>query len=311
MNIQQLEYIIAVDSERHFVKAAEKCFVTQPTLSMMIKKLEDELGATIFDRSRQPVVPTETGKKIIEQARSVLREANRLKMLVKDEHVELEGELRAGIIPTLAPYLLPLFMNTFLSKYPKVRLKISELTTDEIINKLRAGQLDAGVLAIPVNRPEINEQHLFYEEFVVYSSFEDKQMKKKYLLANDIDVNRLWLLEEGHCLRSQVINLCELKSKETQMHQLDFTAGSLETLKKVVESNQGITILPKLALKDMTAKQMNNIYYFKKPAPVRQVGLVTYRHFVKERLVEKFKDEIMLSIPGEMTKNTGGEVIKL
>src|SRR5690348_9841825 len=134
MNIQQLEYIVAVDSERHFVKAADKCFVTQPTLSMMIKKLEDELGTTIFDRTRQPVVPTETGKKIIEQAKSVLREANRLKMLVKDEHIELAGELRAGIIPTLAPYLLPLFMNSFLSRYPKVRLKISELTTDEIIN---------------------------------------------------------------------------------------------------------------------------------------------------------------------------------
>lgn len=311
MNIQQIEYIIAVDSERHFVRAAEKCFVTQATLSMMIKKLEDELGVMIFDRSKQPVVPTDIGKKIIAQAKEALREFNKIKLQVSDERAEVSGELSIGIIPTLAPYLLPLFMNSFLKKYPKVRLKISELTTGEIINRLMNNALDAGILATPVHRPELQEEHLFYEEFVVYSSAGESVMKKKYLLAGDIDINRLWLLEEGHCLRSQVVNLCELKIKETKMHQLDFTAGSLETLKKIVESNQGITILPVLALRDMPEKQKKNIRYFRQPAPVREIGIVTYRHFVKERLLGKLKDEILFHIPAEMKAEKNKQVIEI
>lgn len=311
MNIQQLEYILAVDSERHFVKAAEKCFVTQATLSMMIKKLEDELDVMIFDRSKHPVIPTDIGVKIIEQARKTLREFKKLKLLSVEERGELSGDLKLGIIPTLAPYLLPLFMNSFLKKYPKVRLKVSELTTSEIISRLQDNKLDAGILAIPLNKPELKEQHLFYEDFVVYSASEQSVLKKKFLLAKDIDVNRLWLLEEGHCMRSQVVNLCELKVKETQMHQLDFTAGSLETLKKIVESNEGITILPKLALKDMSTQQLSNIRYFKKPAPVREIGIVTYRYFVKERLIEKLNEEILFHIPDEMKRVKNANVIDI
>lgn len=299
MTIQQLEYALAVASEKHFVKAAEKCFVTQATLSMMIKKLEDELGVMIFDRSKHPVVPTEVGKKIIEQAQITVSEFNRIKQVISSERGEVSGELRIGIIPTLAPYLLPLFLNSFLNKYPNLKLKISEITTSEITSKLKSNELDAGVLAIPIHIPELNEQHLFYEDFVVYASEQD-DMKKKYVLAGDIDVNRLWLLEEGHCLRSQVINLCELKLKETKMHQLDFNAGSLETLKKIVEANQGITILPKLALRDMTKQQLANIRYFKRPAPVREIGIITYRYFVKEQLIARLKNEILLSIPAEI-----------
>ena len=311
MNIQQLEYIIAVDNSRHFVKALEKCFVTQATLSMMIKKLEDELNIKIFDRSRQPVVPTEIGKKIIAQAKIILQESNRLQEIVKEEQGELNGELRIGIIPTLAPYLLPLFMNSFLNKYPLVRLKISELTTDDIIHKLEQHDLDAGLLSTPLNQPSLTEQPLFYEEFVVYASAKEKLLKKKYVLANDIDINRLCLLEEGHCLRSQVLNFCELKNKEKQMHQLDFATGSIETLKKIVETNQGITILPFLALKDMTIKQKNNIRHFKAPAPVREIGLVTYRYYVKEKLIIGLKDEILKNIPANMKTRLKKDLVNI
>lgn len=311
MNIQQLEYIIAVDNSRHFVKASEKCFVTQATLSMMIKKLEDELNIKIFDRSRQPVVPTEIGKKIIAQAKIILQESSRLQEIVKEEQGELNGELRIGIIPTLAPYLLPLFMNSFLNKYPLVRLKISELTTNDIIHKLEQHDLDAGLLSTPLNQPSLTEQPLFYEEFVVYASAKEKLLKKKYVLANDIDINRLCLLEEGHCLRSQVLNFCELKNKEKQMHQLDFATGSIETLKKIVETNQGITILPFLALKDMTIKQKNNIRHFKAPAPVREIGLVTYRYYVKEKLIIGLKDEILKNIPANMKTRLKKEVVNI
>lgn len=311
MNIQQLEYVIAVDTYRHFVKAAEKCFVTQATLSMMIKKLEEELDVKIFDRSRQPVVPTEMGKKIIAQAKIILHESNKLKEIVQDEQAQLKGELRIGVIPTLAPYLLPLFMNSFLQKYPSVKLKISEFTTDQIIHKLQQHDLDAGLLSTPLNQPTLKEQTLFYEPFVVYASSDDKILKKKFVLANDIDVNRLCLLEEGHCLRSQVFNLCELRNKEQEFRQLDFETGSIETLKRIVEVNQGITILPMLALKAMSPKQKQNVRYFKAPVPVREIGLVTYRYFVKEKLIKSFKEEIMNHIPDELRSASKKEIINI
>lgn len=311
MNIQQLQYVIAVDAHRHFVKAAETCFVTQATLSMMIKKLEEEMHIKIFDRSRQPVVPTEIGKKIIAQAKIILHESNKLKEMAQDEQVELKGELRIGIIPTLAPYLLPMFMNFFLQKYPSVKLKISEFTTDQIIYKLQQHDLDAGLLATPLNQPSLKEQPLFYEPFVVYASSDDKILKKKFVLANDIDVNRLCLLEEGHCLRTQVSNLCELRNKEQQFRQLDFETGSIETLKRIVEVNQGITILPLLALKTMTTKQKQNVRYFKAPAPVREIGLVTYRYFLKEKLIQSFREEIINHIPEEMRSVSKKQIINI
>jgi LysR family transcriptional regulator, hydrogen peroxide-inducible genes activator len=309
MNLNQLEYIIAVDTYRHFVKAAEKCYITQATLSMMIKKLEEELDLVIFDRSKKPVVPTQLGKKIIAQAKIIVQESQKLKEIVSAEHDSLSGELHIGIIPTLAPYLLPLFLNSFLKKHPLIKLNISELSTDEIIHKLKQNDLDAGILATPLNDSSLKEELLFYEEFIVYASSKEKLLKKKYLLAQDIDVNRLWLLQEGHCLRSQIINLCELKKKDDATQQFNFASGSIETLKRIVETNEGITILPKLALRDMNAKQKNNIRHFKTPAPVREIGLVTYRYFVKEKLIEAIKKEILLSIPDEMQSILKKEII--
>ena len=198
MNIQQLEYIVAVDNCRHFLKAAEKCFVTQATLSMMIKKLEEELGVKIFDRSHQPVIPTETGNKIIAQAKIIIQENNRMKEIVKEEQGQLSGELKIGIIPTLAPYLLPLFIQSFLKKYPSVRLKISELTTSNIIQKLEHRDLDVALLSTPLNLTFLKEEILFYEPFIAYTSSKDTILNKKLILAKDIDIHRLCLLEEGH-----------------------------------------------------------------------------------------------------------------
>ena len=297
MNLQQLEYIVAVDTLRHFSSAAAKCNVTQPTLSMMIQKLEEELEVKIFDRSKQPVQTTEIGQTVVDQARMILGEAGNLKKLVAQQKGAISGDLRIGIIPTLAPYLLPLFLSRFLKDYPLLKLKISELTTDEIVAKLNGRQLDVGILATPLKIPSIQELPLFYEQFVVYASQNEKKiMKKKYLLADDIDVNRLWLLEEGHCLRSQVVNLCELKRKETLLQNLDYEAGSIETLRKMVDMNSGITILPELALRDLTKLQLENIRYFKSPAPVREISIVTYRYFVKSHLIEALKKEILIAL---------------
>ena len=192
-----------------------------------------------------------------------------------------------------------------------VNLQINELTTDEIIHRLVQHDLDVGLLAIPLHRTGLTEQHLFYEEFVLYGPASDKVMQKKYILPIDIDVNRLWLLEEGHCLRDQVVNLCELKSKERAMHQLDFAAGSIETLRRMVESNQGLTILPSLALRYMTKAQQKNVRHFKRPAPVRQIGMVTYRHYVKEKLIAALQEGILKYVPEEMKQSRGKDVLEV
>lgn len=300
MNFQQLEYIVAVDTWHHFSTAAVKCNISQPTLSMMIQKLEQELAVKIFDRAKQPVMTTAIGRTIVDQARTILSEAKNLKSIVADQKGNVTGQLRIGIIPTLAPYLLPLFLNSFLKKYPNIKLKIVELTTQQIIEQLEVQLLDAGILATPLKIPSVKEWPMFYEQFVVYASQNEKLMKKKYLLADDIDVNHLWLLEEGHCLRSQVVNLCELKRQETLLQNLDYEAGSIETLKKMVDMNGGITILPELALRDLSKAQQKNIRFFKAPAPVREVSIVTYRYFVKYNLIDALRKEILSSIPKDM-----------
>lgn len=311
MNLQQLEYIIAVDRFRHFVTAAQHCHVTQATLSMMIKKLEEELQIRIFDRSKQPVVPTEIGLKIIAQAKVVLRETEGILDIVQNETTSVQGELRIGIIPTLAPYLLPLFLDRFLRKYPDIKLQISELTTDVIIERIKHNQLDAGLLAIPVNQADLVEIPLFHEEFVVYSSQKSLHPKKKYLLPSDLRVDKLWLLEEGHCLRNQVVNLCELKVHERNLHQFDLTASSIETLKKIVDLNEGITVLPKLCLKDLNKKQLNHVRFFKAPVPVRKIGMVSFRYFVKEKMLEALKEEILSCLPDEMKQMENKVVINM
>ncbi len=286
---------------RHFSGAAESSNVTQPTLSMMIRKLEDELGVKIFDRSRQPVVPTKIGEALISQARIVLQETLRMKELVTELKGEIKGELRLGIIPTVAPYLLPLFLTRFLKKFPLLRVKITELTTDQITVGLRQNSLDAGILATPLNNPMLQEKVLFYEEFVVYASMDEKVVKrKKYLLPGDIDPDHLWLLEEGHCLRNQVLNLCELRKKELETSNLEYVTGSIETLKKMVDMNKGVTILPELAIRELSAQERKKVRRFKPPVPVREISIVTYRHFVKQRIIEVISEEICSSVPANM-----------
>jgi LysR family hydrogen peroxide-inducible transcriptional activator len=300
MNIQHLKYVLAVDTHRHFAKAAGKCFVTQPTLSMMIRVLEDELGIKIFDRSRQPVVPTEAGEVVIAQARIIVQEAERMKEIIHELKGEITGELKLGIIPTVAPYLLPLFLNSFLKKYPLLKIKITELTTQQIIENLKNHHLDVGILATPLNNEALKEQPLYYEQFVVYASLDEKLMKKKFLIPGDIDTNHLWLLEEGHCLRTQILNLCELRKKGLETGNLEYEAGSIETLKKMVDMNNGITILPELALEELTVKDKRFVRHFKPQVPVREISIVTYRHFVKQRMVDILKEEICNSVPQEM-----------
>jgi LysR family hydrogen peroxide-inducible transcriptional activator len=311
MTFTQLEYILAIDTHRHFAKAAEACFVTQPTLSMQVSKLEKTLGVKIFDRSHTPVVPTEAGKQILEQAKKILLEKSRVKEIISLKKGLLEGELRIGIIPTLAPYLLPLFVNQFLRKYPKVKLVVYEKTTETLIDALRDSSLDAGILVTPLNERGIQTEVLFYEELLVYVSENNGLYKKSYVLAKEIDPNKLWLLEEGHCFRSQTINLCELFKASRRISHFDYEAGSFETLRRMVELNDGITILPELATQDFSKRQQELIRRFRKPSPMREVSLVVSRDFVKERLVRILREEIMNHIPEKVKKNKEAYIVPL
>ena len=311
MTFTQLAYIVAIDNSRHFAKAASQCFITQPTLSMQVQKLEEELGLKIFDRTKQPVVPTEAGAAIIEQARKILGEKSMIEEIVQQKKGVITGLLKVGIIPTLAPYLLPLFIQKFIRKYPLVKLSVTELTTELIINKLKEGKIDVGILVTPLDEQGIKEQPLFYEEMVAYVSKKDKAFQKTYMLAQDIDPNHLWLLEEGHCFRSQIINLCELRKASAEGGHFDYEAGSIETLRRLVEQNDGITILPELATLDLTGKQMQLIRHFKQPAPVREVSMVIHRDFVKKRLVELLKQSILDSLPEKIKKNKPRNIIEI
>lgn len=309
MTFVQLEYIVALDTFRHFADAAAKCFVTQPTLSMQIIKLEEELGIKIFDRSKQPVLPTDAGVGIIEQARKILAERDIITENIAEKKGIVNGELKIGIIPTLAPYLLPLCIHPFTKKYPHVKLIVTELTTELIIAKLREGKIDVGLLITPLQQQGIQEHVLFYEELVAYISKNNMSYKKTYILDKDIDPNKLWLLEEGHCFRSQILNLCELRKSSREASHFQYEAGSLETLRRMVDLNDGITILPELATIDFTQKQLRNLRYFKKPAPVREVSVITHRHFSKKKLVEIFKQVILDSIPEKIRANKKNNVI--
>jgi LysR family hydrogen peroxide-inducible transcriptional activator len=311
MNLQQFEYVIAVDTYRHFAKAAEKSFVTQPTLSMMIQKLEDELGVKIFDRSKQPVIPTREGEEIILRARQILADVNRLQEYAKEVKHEISGQLRMAIIPTLAPYLLPLFLKSFVEEYPLLKITIRELVTNDIISELLNGHIDIGILATPLHEPKLTEHPVFYEEFFAYTDQAEKLADKKYILPKDIDLNRLWLLEEGHCLRNQVFNLCELKKKDVQSDRLHYEAGSIETLKNLVDHHQGITILPQLATLDLSKKQQLKIREFAAPKPVREISLVVNKNFPRTNIIKAVKNEIEIYLPTEIKSTSRKKVIAI
>jgi LysR family hydrogen peroxide-inducible transcriptional activator len=308
MTLVQLEYIVAVDTYRSFVNAAEKCFVTQPTLSMQIQKLEEFLNVKIFDRSKQPVIPTEIGSQIISQARLVLQENKKIKEIISSQEQDIVGELRMGIIPTIAPYLLPKVIAGILEKYPGLKLLIWEYTTEDIINHLKTGVIDCGILATPLVDSNIIESPLYYETFVSYISKNSKLFKKKTLDADDLEDENIWLLNEGHCMRTQVLNICR-NTKNNRLQSLTYNTGSVETLIRMVDVNDGATLLPELALADLSAKQLNKVRYFKTPEPVREISLVTHKNFIKKRMLNVLREEILAIIPKQMKQRKKKEVI--
>jgi len=308
MTLTQLDYIVAVDTYRHFATAAEACHVTQPTLSMQIQKLEDELDVRVFDRSKQPVVPTETGMAILAQARDVLRAARRIPEIVSESKENFRGDLKIGIIPTLAPYLLPYFIGEFIGKYPAVSVQIQELVTEQIIERLRTGLIDVGLVVTPLSEMGITEIPLFEEPFVVYASDSHPLLAKPSVSPADLHAEGLWLLTEGHCFRNQVMQLCGADRQANSTSALRYETGSLETLIKLIDKQGGFTLLPYLATVDMDDTRRLRLRPFDRsagaaPQPVREVSIVMHRSFLKRKLIDAFKTEILAHLPAELVSD--------
>jgi LysR family hydrogen peroxide-inducible transcriptional activator len=309
VTLTQLEYIVAVDTYRHFGKAAENCFITQPTLSMQIKKLEEDLEIIIFDRSKQPLIPTDVGARIIEQARIVLKESEEITNIVKEHKNQVSGMLRIGIIPTLAPYLLPIFIGNYKKKYPNIFIKVTEATTENIEELLSKDLIDVGILVTPLNQEKIIEKPIFYEEMLIYANKGHVLHSQKEIFVKDIATPEIWLLSDGHCFRDQVINLCSYVGTEDSGLPFHFEAGSLETLMNIVDREGGITLIPELAEATMGEKRKSNVRRFTNMTPLREVSLVYSRHFAKHKLINLLWREIKESIPVELQDDDRGTIV--
>ena len=310
ITLTQLEYIVAIDEYRHFATAAEKCFVTQPTLSMQIKKLEDELGVIIFDRSRQPVGPTDLGAKLIEQARMTLSATQRIKEIIQEEQQEVEGTLKIGIIPTLAPYLLPVFIGPYIRKYPAVKVEVEELVSEEIIRRLKRDILDVGLFVTPYHDEKIVERPVFYEEMLVYAHPDCELLKKKEVGHEDIVTSDIWMLGNGHCFRNQVVNLCEMSASQHKNLPFEFESNSLETLMRIVDVEGGFTLIPELALQYMSPEKKKQVRSIANTKPLREVSVIYSRHFTKQRLITLLCDEIKSVVPAHMLKRDRGMIVE-
>lgn len=308
MNIQQLEYILAVDQYRHFAKAAEHCHVTQPTLSMMIQKMEDELNIKIFDRSQQPVIPTPTGRKIIEQARIVIYETNRIKEIVVEEQQSLSGVFRLAVLPTIAPYLLPRFFQQLTVKHPDLEIRILEMKTAETLAALQAGEIDAAIIANQPVESFLRGTVLFYEQFFGYVAKNEPIFKKEMIKTVDISDENLWLLDEGHCFRDQLMRFCQME--KVKVRQAAYQLGSLETFMRMVESNNGVTFIPELATYQLSEIQKELVRPFAIPKPTREIVFVTRKDFIRNTIGDLIIDSVKTCVPKDMlTLQPGQKVV--
>ncbi|HZW63727.1 MAG TPA: LysR substrate-binding domain-containing protein [Flavobacteriaceae bacterium] len=300
MTITQLYYVLAVAEHKNFTKAAEKCFVTQPTLSMQIQKLEDELNIQIFDRTKKPIELTAVGKKLVTQAKNIVNEANRIQDIVDQEKGFIGGEFKLGIIPTVMPTLLPMFMKSFIKKYPKVTLKIEELNTDEIISRINEGHLDAAIAATPLKMEKIKERVLYYEPFVGYVPKSHRLYHKKMLAVSSLEIDDILLLEDGHCFRDGVLNLCKA-FKDATHDTFQLESGSFETLIKLSDEGLGMTLLPYLHTLDIKENDRDKLKYFEEPSPAREISLIYNKSELKMQIIDALYNLITSVVRGAIT----------
>jgi LysR family hydrogen peroxide-inducible transcriptional activator len=306
--LTQLEYLVAVDRYRHFGKAAKACHVSQPTLSMQLHKMEDEYGITFFDRSKQPILPTQEGLSVIEQAKAVLREMGKLDYFCRNRDQRPTGEFKLALIPTIAPYLLPLFLGSFAKRYPEVKLSIEELTTEAIIEALGSDRLDAGILATPLHIDSLVEKPLFYEPFWLYVSDKHPLSKQSQVSEDKLDAKDLWLLSEGHCLRNQIVRVCSLRGKPGIFPNVQIESGSLETLIHLVEQGHGYTLLPELATRALHRLKKNLLKPFSNPNPSREVSLVCRRTQYKQPILEALAAEVLRHLPTDLPRERSKKI---
>jgi len=298
MTITQLQYVLAVAENKNFTQAAEKCFVTQPTLSMQIQKIEAELGVQIFDRSKKPIQLTEIGIKIVNQAKNIVNEAGRIRDIVDQQKGFIGGEFRLGIIPTIMPTLLPMFLSSFIKKYPKVKLIIEELNTEDIITKLNNGHLDAAIAATPLEEEKIKEVVLYYEPFVAYIPDNYKAVEKEEIVIDDLEIDDILLLQDGHCFRDGILNLCKNANKTKTGNSFQLESGSFETLIKLADEGLGTTLLPYLHTLDIKSLDKNKLRHFKDPKPAREVSLIYPKNELKIQIIDALRNVISGVIRG-------------
>lgn len=309
MNIQQFHYVLAVVDSKNFELAARKCFVTQSTLSTMIQKFEKEIAVKIFNRKTKPVSTTREGRLIIERLRIIVNEIDLLGNVVQEIKGELEGDISIGVIPTIAPYLLPLIINEYAAHFPKVNIAIKELNTEQIKNQLIQRALDVGILALPLAHKELVEIPLYKEPFLIYDCTGAKKAKKQS--PKHLDYSKLCLLEDGHCLRTQVYDICKLSKEYIDTNvNYRFESGSMESLLGITRIRKGITILPYLTTKSFTKAASKNVVEFSDPVPVREIGILTHHYFAKKALLDALKDEIIKAVTPLLPRTKEAMVIK-
>ena len=305
MTLTQLEYILALDQHRHFIEAANHCFVTQPTLSMGVKKLEEELGVSVFNRKVTPIQPTAIGLKIIERAKQILKESRDLKTFVEQERDDLAGEFKIGVIPTLAPYVVPSFFKEFRTNYPKVKLIIEENQTHVLVDQLEREAIDVAILVTPIKSHTFGQMHLYDEPFVGYFSDDHTLLAKKNLQPTDIQTDDLWVLNQGHCFREQVLNICNVNHSD---RDFIYESGSIETLRKMVDLNTGYTLIPWAAISDLTEESISRVRYFEDPQPVREISLLHTKSSLKIRLIDLLKETIRKGVDTHLLGVKGDKI---
>jgi LysR family hydrogen peroxide-inducible transcriptional activator len=309
MTLVQLEYVIAIAESGSFVEAANRSFVTQPALTTQVKNLERELDVVLFDRTRKPIIPTEVGAQIIEQAKEVVQQSRKIPDIVSEFNSDIKGNLTLGIIPTISPYLIPHFINDFNSKHPKVNINVREEITEETISKIKNGDLDAGIIATPVDTKGVIFIPLYYEKFYAYVSPSHPAYYKDELSRNDLRVDELWLLKEGNCFRNQVINICSDREEQEFKNHFRYESHSIESLKRIVEIKNGMTLIPELAADNIPKRKMDMLKKIPDVNPYREISLVVSRQFLKKRLIDSLKNTILEKLPRNMTQKPEGFII--
>ena len=300
MTITQLKYTLAVAEQGNFTTASEKCFVTQPTLSMQVQKLEEELGVTIFNRSTKPLQVTEVGEKVLSQARKIIEESTRMNDVISEEKGVIGGTLKVGIIPTVSSTLLPLFLNIFTKKHKNVDLKIEEFNTETIVQKLEDNSIDCAIAATPLSNDKVIERPLYYEPFVAYVPKHHSLSGNKYLEIDDLTNGDLLILQDGHCFRNQVLNLCSL---EDLNKQYELKSGSFETLINLSNNGPWMTIIPYLHSNNLSPKNIENIIPFQDPAPAREISMIYSKSQLKLPVINALMSNISSVIRGQIKYN--------